>query len=164
MTAPALRLVVNTSPSIHLAEAGLLDLLREAAPIVWIPEPVAREIRAYGPRDPTARALAANDWLEVQPVPPLSAEVQAWDLGPGESAVIELARTVADSTAPIDDLAGRRCAEALGIALRGTVGLVLAAKQAGRLPVARPVLERLRDNGMYLSDAVLQRALRFVAE
>ncbi|WP_216819154.1 DUF3368 domain-containing protein [Thiohalocapsa sp. ML1] len=41
---------------------------------------------------------------------------------------------------------------------------MLAAKRAGRLPVARPVLERLRDNGMYLSDAVLQRALRFVGE
>jgi predicted nucleic acid-binding protein len=64
----------------------------------------------------------------------------------------------------IDDLAGRRCAEALGLTLRGTVGLVLAAKQAGRLQAVRPVLERLRDNGMYLSDAVLQRALRFVRE
>lgn len=41
---------------------------------------------------------------------------------------------------------------------------MLAAKQAGRLPVARPVLERLRDNGMYQADAVLQRALRFVGE
>ncbi|NCA91502.1 MAG: DUF3368 domain-containing protein, partial [Gammaproteobacteria bacterium] len=29
---------------------------------------------------------------------------------------------------------------------------------------ARPVLERLRDSGMYLSDAVLQRALRRVGE
>lgn len=164
MTASASRLVVNTSPLIHLAEAELLHLLKEAAPVIWVPEPVAREIRAYGPRDQTARALAANKWLEVRPAPPISAELQAWDLGPGESAVIELARTAPDSTAVIDDLAGRRCAEALGLALRGTVGLVLAAKQAGRLPVARPVLERLRDSGMYLSDGVLQRALRFVGE
>ncbi|WP_216819153.1 hypothetical protein [Thiohalocapsa sp. ML1] len=59
MTAIAPRLVVNTSPLIHLAEADLLNLLQEAAPIIWIPEPVAAEIRAYGPGDPTARALAA---------------------------------------------------------------------------------------------------------
>ena len=39
------RLVVNTSPLIHLAGAGLLHLLREAAPTVWVPEPVTREIR-----------------------------------------------------------------------------------------------------------------------
>ncbi len=88
----------------------------------------------------------------------------AWDLGAGESAVLELTRAFPGSTAVIDDLAGRRCAEALGLALRGTVGLVLAAKQDGRLAAARPVLERLRDSGMYLSDTVLQRALRLVAE
>ena len=71
---------------------------------------------------------------------------------------------ISDSTAVIDDLAGRRCAEALGLSLRGTVGLVLAAKQAGRITAARPILERLRDSGMYLSDAVLNRALSRVGE
>jgi predicted nucleic acid-binding protein len=50
------------------------------------------------------------------------------------------------------------------VPLRGTVGLVLAAKQAGRIAAARPVLERLRDSGMYLSDAVLNRALSRVGE
>jgi len=61
-------------------------------------------------------------------------------------------------------LAGRHCAEALGLPLRGTVGLVLAAKQAGQIVAARPVLERLRENGMYLSDAILNRSLRWVGE
>lgn len=123
---------------------------------------MAREIRAYGNLDPTARALATHSWLEVQQVPALSAQILAWDLGPGETAILELARAFPGSTVVIDDLAGRRCAEALGLSLRGTVGLVLAAKQAGRLVAARPVLERLRDSGMYLSDLVLQRALRRV--
>lgn len=133
MSERSVRLVVNTSPLIHLAEVSLLHLLKETAPSVWVPEPVAREIRAYGDHDPTARALATHDWLEVQPVPAPSAQVLAWDLGPGETAVLELARTFPGSTVVIDDLAGRRCAEALGLSLRGTFGLVLAAKQAGRL-------------------------------
>ncbi|WP_295438139.1 hypothetical protein [uncultured Thiodictyon sp.] len=91
MSSRDLRLVVNTSPLIHLAEAGLLHLLQDAAPAVWVPEPVAREIRAYGIQDPTAQALDAHDWLKVQPVPIVSARVLAWDLGAGESAVLELA-------------------------------------------------------------------------
>lgn len=164
MNASASCLVVNTSPLIHLAEADLLHLSKGAAAIIWIPDAVAWEIQAYGPQDATARALAANDWLEVRPAPPLTAQVLAWDPGPGESAVIEPARSSADRAAVIDDLAGRRCAEALGLALRGTVRLVLAAKKADRLPAARPVLERLRDSGMYLSDAVLQGALKRVGE
>ena len=164
MNRPDTRLVVNTSPLIHLAEANLLHLLRDAAPIIWVPEPVAREIRAYGESDPTARALAMQPWLAVQPVTMLPAEILVWDLGAGESAVLALARAFPGSTAVIDDLAGRRCAEALNMPLRGTVGLVLAAKQAGRIAAARPVLERLRDSGMYLADAVLNRALSRVGE
>ena len=164
MKTPAVRLVVNTSPLIHLAEAGLLHLLREVAPTVWVPEPVTLEIRAYGGNDPTVHALAVHEWLEVQPVAAIAADILAWNLGAGESAVLALARAFPGSTAVIDDLAGRRCAEALGLSLRGTVGLVLAAKQAGRLAAARPILVQLRDRGMYLSDAVLKRALRWVGE
>ena len=164
MNPSSLQLVVNTSPLIHLAEAGLLHLLRTAAPVVWVPEPVAREICAYGPHDLTASALAAQSWLEVQPVPAIPADILAWNLGAGESSVLALARAFPGSTAVIDDLAGRRCAEALGLPLRGTVGLVLAAKLTGQITAARPLLEQLRDHGMYLSDAVLNRALRQVGE
>ena len=158
------RLVVNTSPLIHLAEADFLHLLREAAPRVWVPEPVAEEIRAYEADDPTARALVTHPWLEVKPVGSVAATILAWNLGAGESAVLALATAFPGSTAVIDDLAGRRCAETLGVSLHGTVGLVLAAKQAGRIAAARPILEQLRDRGMYLSEAVLNRALRWVGE
>ncbi len=64
----------------------------------------------------------------------------------------------------VDDLAARRCAAALGIPVRGTLGLVLTAKQQGILPAARPVLEQLRLSGMYLSDRVMNQALALVGE
>ncbi|MGD0839303.1 MAG: DUF3368 domain-containing protein [Polyangia bacterium] len=52
----------------------------------------------------------------------------------------------------IDDLHGRRCGEALGIPLRGTVGLVLRARRSRKIASARDAFERLRAGGMYLSD------------
>lgn len=164
MSEPREILIVNTSPLIHLAEAGLLHLLRESATAVWVPEPVAREIRAYGESDPTARALATNSWIEVKPNETVPAEILAWNLGAGESAVLVLATLFPGGVAVIDDLAGRRCAEAFGLPLRGTVGLVLSAKRAGRIAAARPILEQLRDGGMYLSNATLDRTLRLVGE
>lgn len=157
-------LIVNTSPLIHLSDAGLLSVLREASSSVWVPRPVATEIQAYGEDDPTAIALATNTWLEVKPVDSIAGDILAWNLGLGESSVIELARSSPGTVAVIDDLAGRRCAEAVGLPLRGTLGLVLAAKQEGRIAAARPLLEQLRSNGMYLSDAVLNRVLRQVGE
>ncbi len=64
----------------------------------------------------------------------------------------------------MDDLAARRCARSLAIPVRGTLGLVLIAKQRKLIPAARPVLEQLRQAGMYLSDSVLNRALEKVGE
>ncbi|ASC69755.1 hypothetical protein XM38_006840 [Halomicronema hongdechloris C2206] len=72
--------------------------------------------------------------------------------------------THAGSEAIIDDLAARRCAAALEIPVRGTLGLVLVAKRRGEIASARTVLNQLRQAGMYLSDAVMNRALRLVGE
>lgn len=45
-----------------------------------------------------------------------------------------------------------------------TVGIVLAAKQRGLIPLARPLVERMRQSGMYLSDRVMNSALAIVGE
>lgn len=80
--------VVNASPLIFLARADLLDILRGSADVVMAPTAVADEIRRRGPTDPTARAMDASSWLQVLHAPALPPEIQAWDLGPGESAVL----------------------------------------------------------------------------
>ena len=68
------------------------------------------------------------------------------------------------SEAILDDLQARRCAAAHRLPVRGTLGLVLVAKQRGVVPAARPILDTLRRAGMYLSDAVRERALAAVGE
>lgn len=52
----------------------------------------------------------------------------------------------------------------LGIPVRGTLALVLGAKRRGIVDRARPLFERLRRAGMYLSDEVIDRALKKVSE
>lgn len=103
----------------------------------------------------------ADGVTQTPTVPP---QIQSWGLGPGESAVLTWAHAHVGSDAIIDDLAGRRCAAAFNIPVRGTLGLVLVAKQRGRISSARPVLEQLRQSGMYLSDAVMSHALALIGE
>ncbi|HSF42248.1 MAG TPA: DUF3368 domain-containing protein [Thermoanaerobaculia bacterium] len=156
--------VVNASPLIYLSHASLIDLLQVEGQVVRIPTPVSREIRYRGPQDPTVRILEATPWLsEVDPVPE-SSRVALWDLGPGETSVLSWALAHPGTVAIVDDLAARRCAEALGIPLIGTLGLVLKAKRQGRIPSARPIVEKLLEAGMYLSDPILRRALSLVGE
>ena len=156
--------VVNASPLIYLARADLLELLQLAGDRVYVTDVVATEILARGDDDPTVAAMREATWLGKVKAPDLPAVILAWDLGPGESSVLAWAQLNQGSRAVIDDLQGRRCAEALGIPLRGTLGLVLRAKRIGRVDRARPIVDRLRGAGMYLSKSVADLALAEVGE
>ena len=156
--------VVNASPLIFLSRAGRIDLLQLISSEVIVPEAVASEIEVRGKSDPTAQALSMTSWLVVTQTPSIPAQIQAWGLGPGESSVIAWAHAHRGSEAIIDDLAARRCAAVFNIPVRGTLGLVLTAKQRGHISSARELLNQLRQAGMYLSDRVLNEALRRVGE
>jgi len=123
------RPAVNASPLIYLSRAGLLDLLQLVAPEVVVPSNVPTEILRRGQNDPTVQALSQTPWLSVVQTPPVSASIQAWGLGLGESPVLAWAQANPGTEVIIDDLAARRCAATLGIPVRGTLGLVLTAKQ-----------------------------------
>jgi predicted nucleic acid-binding protein len=153
--------VVNTSPLIFLGSAGLLDLLKVDALNVVVPEPVWDELAAPHSEDRVALSLASAPWIRRAPAPVVGQAILAWDLGPGESAVIACSLAAVPPTmVVIDDLLGRRCARSLGIPLRGTLGLVLRAARRGLVADPRSVLDGMRSRGMWLSDAVLDRALR----
>ena len=156
--------VVDSSPLIHLSRANHLDLLRVAGSRLVIPEAVITEIRAKGEADPTVRAVEARAWLKVVKVDRIPPEVVSWDLGAGESATIAWARLHADCTSILDDRQARRCAASLGVPVLGTLGVVLRAKRAGLIPLARPVVEELVSAGMYLLPATVQQALALVGE
>jgi predicted nucleic acid-binding protein len=158
------RPAVNASPLILLARGGLLDLLRLAGDEVVVPTRVATEIQRRGPDDPTVRALTNTSWLVRLETPPVPALIQAWDLGAGESSVLAWAHAYPGTEAIVDDLPARRCAAALGIPVRGTLGLVLTAKRRGVIPAARPIVEQLRRTGMYLSEHIVHQALALVGE
>ena len=156
--------IVNASPLICLSRAGLADLLRQAAETVMVPASVAREVLARGPNDVTAGLLAKTPWLLQVDDPEIPPSILGWDLGRGESTVLAWALAHPGARAIIDDLHGRRCAEALGIPLRGTVGLVLRARRSRIITSARDAFEKLRAGGMYLSDRIVLDVLREVGE
>ena len=160
--------VVNTSPLIYLSRANMLDLLFVGCDQVVVPQAVADEIRAWPTADAAQKALAVDQRLVIVAPEPIPPSIQAWDLGAGESAVLAFGANRPGMTLVIDDLAARRCAASLNLPVRGTLGLVLKAKQIGLLPPsipsARTALRQLHQAGMYLSPAVAAAALEQVGE
>ncbi len=150
--------VINASLLIFFSRSRHLDLLKAFAEEAWVPQPVAEEILQRGAQDITARAIEEVPWLITKAAPSIPTAILEWRLGAGESATLALAAEQGIE-AIIDDLAGRKCAASLNIPARGTLGIVLAAKQRGVIPQARPVIEDMMRVGLYLSRKVLEEAL-----
>jgi len=157
-----MRLVLNASPIICLAKAGLLTKALSVAAEVVVPRAVGEEIFvAKDSKD------AAVSWLQTEAgqralcdVGPPSSFVLAWDLGAGESAVITEAFSSAGSVAVLDDLAARRCALALGVEIVGTLGLLLRAKKAGHISSLRQALDAVVDVGLFVGSQHIAAILR----
>ncbi len=155
-------LIFNASPLIVLAKADLLDLLLPLGNQIWIPQAVVTEVSAVNnPADPARRWLADKDAMIYAPISILPF-VMAWDLGDGESEVLSLADTIHDSFAVLDDQAARHCAQAMGLASIGTLGLILMAKQNGLIQSARQALDDVIAAGLFISqnhvDSILRQA------
>ena len=158
------RAVVNASPLILFARANRFELLQVTSDEIVVPAAVVEELERGNSQDNTVEAVSRSTWIKVVADPATPPSIQAWDLGPGESAVLAWALVNPGCEAILDDLAARRCAAAVGVPTRGTLGIVLLAKQRGVIDQARPVIEQLLQSGMYLSEHVVNRALSLVGE
>jgi predicted nucleic acid-binding protein len=151
--------VLNASPLIVLSRIQHEHLFLELASQIIVPLAVAKEIDA-GPEDDSARLLLATGRLPVVEAPLASEELLAWDLGVGETAVLAFGLANPTWTVILDDGAARRCARSFSIPLKGTLGVVLLARQRGLIPSAATVLRELSASGFRLDDAVVDEALR----
>jgi predicted nucleic acid-binding protein len=64
----------------------------------------------------------------------------------------------------LDDRDARNCAIVHGVPVRGTLGVVMLAKQEGLLPSARVACESLVKAGLYLERSFMNNALALVGE
>lgn len=157
--------VSNTGPIVALAKADQLALLRLLYGEVLIPPAVHRELLAKAGPEAGRIDDGLAGFLRVTPISPPSGELDRLTsgLGAGEQQAISLALEVGGLLV-IDDRAGRKAAGELGIATTGAVGVLLKAKQEGHLAMIGPVLETIRSHGYWLSDAVVETAMRLADE
>lgn len=158
------RWLVNASPLILLGKSEHLALLSLLADVVLVPQAVAHEIGAKPDGRPILQAIERNPSYRVVSDETVSSEVLSWDLGAGETQVIASAQALGADRVVIDDMAARRCARVMGLRVIGTLGIIGRAKSEGLIKLAGPIIERLREAGLYISDDLVQRLLREVGE
>lgn len=158
--------VSDAGPLIHLGAIERLELVHRLWPDVVVPEAVFREVTVRGAGLPGAAAVAAATWLSV--VRPANGDVVsallASGLHRGESEAIALAVERRADLLLIDERQGRLTAEGMGLTVIGSLGVLVAAKARGEVERLAPVIDELRESGLWLSDAVVARVLAAVGE
>jgi predicted nucleic acid-binding protein len=135
----------NTSPLQYLYQLDLLDLLPTLYGEVLVPSAVVREIEAGRSQGVPLPIVESLSWLRVQDVANAALLPLLPDLGAGEREVLALALERSDPLVILDDSFARRFARRLGLSLTGTLGLLLRAKENGRIDLVEPLLDRLED-------------------
>lgn len=152
--------VVNASPLICLGKAGMLDVFLSAYDQIFIPQQVAAEITAGPENDPARLFIERGQQFRTIANLAISDIVKEWDLGAGESSVLEYASQHPPMIAIIDDAAARRCARTLNVRYSGSLGVVLKAHKLGILKNMPDALSALKDAGLYVTQDVLERLQR----
>lgn len=158
------RWIANASPLILLGKTDNLDLLDTLADVVAVPQAVVNEIVAKSDGTPILQLLNRNPTFSIVNDEVVSPEILSWDLGAGETQVIANAQRYGADRVVIDDMEARRCARSMGLQVIGTLGVVGRAKSTGKIQRAAPVIERLRETGMYVSKELVKLILQEVGE
>lgn len=149
-----MRAIVNATPLIALALIDRLDLLRSLFDEVIVPANVYEEVVVQGVGKPGADALARAQWLKILPSPHRPAvDPLLMGLDAGELAVLLLAQQIEPDWVIVDERLARRVAFAMGLAVKGTLGVLLAGVFAGLLTKQEALqdLRKLLDAGIRIS-------------
>ena len=157
-------IVSDTTPISCLLRIGRPDLLATLFPDLRIPTEVAMEL--------DRGAAVLGDWRSMIPharierVPPmpllrlLEEEVDA-----GEAEALALGVSLHADLILIDEIRGRAIARRLGLAVAGTLGVVVRAKRGGMIPAARPIIEQVRTTGgLWVADELVAQVLTGLGE
>jgi uncharacterized protein len=156
--------VSNSTPLIVLSKTERLGLLKELFTSVLIPDAVRRELFEHGADKPGIAALRNANWIETRTITgnPSQAVLKSVDLG--EFEAVQLAHEVSANLILMDDQAGRKEAIKRGLPLMGTVGILQFAKAKGLIQSLKPEMDRLVNDGFFISDALYTTALQQAGE
>jgi len=156
--------VVNASPIISLCSINKASFLIELCDELLIPKGVAEEIDRGTEDDPAKIWLQQFGATYIKDAGPIEPFLRAWDLGQGETEVINWARTNPGWTPILDDRAARNCVQSLNRRVLGTIGIIIMAKKEHKIEAVNPLLNQLDQIGFRISRNLIDAAAVIAGE
>ena len=155
-------LVADCSALIALASCNGLRWLEALFATVIVPEAVYRE--AIVSHKPEAQQLKEFLKDKVRKIDPGSAVLLDGFSDLGETEAMVLYKQCSADKLLIDDKRGRRVARINHISTIGSLGILLAAKQAGLIDAVKPYVLQLSASELYLSSDLITTVLDIAGE
>ncbi len=157
--------VSDTSPINNLAAIGQLGLLQQLYGNIIIPPAVYQELLNAGTTDPGAIAVQTLDWIQTRSVTNIALfQTLQNNLDIGEAEAITLAVELNADRLLIDERQGRNEAIQLGLQVTGLLGILLAAKRQGLIPLVQPLLDDLIAQGFWMREELYAEVLLLAGE
>lgn len=157
--------VSNAGPLIALVRVEKTTLLPQLYGDVIVSPAVRQEVIGKDKERKGAETLASAEWLHTVPVSNRTGVLLLRErLDAGESEAIVLALELGADLLLIDEAPGRKTADARGIPLTGTLGILLFAKEERLIDEVAPILDQLVDAGFRIGEDLYQEVLRLAGE
>jgi predicted nucleic acid-binding protein len=158
------RVVCNSGPLIALGILGHVDVLRSLFDEVLIPDAVQGEIAQGGLKFLGVEDFRRAGWIRVLR-PERKDELLGALLDGGEAAVIDLAREQGIELVLIDERKAIKIARDIyGLQPIGTARILVEAKRKKLLPEIAALFQKLRQEGYWIHEDIVQTALREAGE
>ena len=151
-----MKIVSNSSPLIFFSAIGILDSLADLGDIS-IPKAVYDEVTGNNLKG--SDEVKHADWIKVIELKDHESVTFLSVLDAGEAEAIALAIKQNANLILLDDLAGRRAANAYGIEVMGTLGVLKVMYQRGRIENMKTTLDELQKQGFWMSTALYNKML-----
>ena len=154
--------ISNSTPIIHLAKIGQLDLLKNFFGTITVPQMVWKECTSPGASRPEIESILSADWIKVVKINDRIVTLLRHDIDHGEAEAIALALERKASLILLDDSDAREKARLYHLPITGTVGLLLRAYREGLLISFTETLDALESSGFRLNAKLKEKLMKEV--
>jgi len=134
-------IIADTSCLILLDNIGELNLLKQLYQRITITQEIADEFERKLP-----------EWVMIaSPKNQTYHRILAVSLDKGEASAIALALELPNCLLIMDDIKGRKFAQQMGLTITGTLGVLIKAKQVGKIKSIKPYLEKIQKTNFRIS-------------
>jgi predicted nucleic acid-binding protein len=157
------KIVCNTTPIISLLKIGKLSILKDLYGEIYVPQEVFNEMEV-GKDKQYYTDLSKIDWINITQIKDEKSLSYFLDLDKGEAETIILATEIEADLTIVDETLGRYHARHAELKITGTLGVLLKAKKSGYIKKIKPLLNGLKDKGIWLSNNLIEKILILAGE